>query len=178
MLEPLFAVLHRHPFARRPVSFHVASAVATCAVLGVAAYKLVSLEQSKVQRLQAEVATSERTVALPSLPAKQSSGPSAVEGALRQSVDGVIQQANQSAVHLGVSIRSVSVSHQAASPAALGRVSLEVSAGGSYAALKSWQAEVLARFPALAVQTQRMHAAAGDAMALESQWTWVMYVRD
>jgi len=178
MLEPLFARLQGHPFALRSVPFHVASAVAIGAVFAVAAYGLVSFERSKVQRLLAEVAASERAVALPGLPAEQGSAPSAVEWPLRQSVDEVIQQASQSAVRLGVNIRSLSVAHQPASSAAWGRVSLQVSAGASYAALKGWQADVSQRFPALAVQNLRVQALTGSTSGLESQWIWVLYVRD
>lgn len=178
MLEPLFSALQARPFALRSVPFHVARAFAFCAVFAVSAYGLASFEQSKLQRLQAEAAASQSTVALPVLPAEPVSSPLAVEWPLRQAVDEVIQQAGLAARRSGVNIRSLSVSHQAASPAARGRVNLEVSAGGSYAALKAWQSDVLARFPALAVQNLRMQVAAGGAAALESQWTWVLYVGD
>ena len=153
--------------------------MAVCAVFAVAAYGLVSFERSKVQRLQAEVTASESTVALHALPAKQASAPHAVDWPLRQSVNEVIQQAGQSAVRLGVNVRSLSVSHQPASSVVWGRVSLQVSAVGSYSALKGWQADVSARFPSLAVLNLNMKAAAGGNQAeLDSQWTWVLYVRD
>lgn len=141
-------------------------------------YGLVSWERSQTQRVQTEVAELERIMALPGSPDEQRSAPSVVEWPLRRSVDEVIQQAGLAAARSGVNIRSLSVSHQAASPAARGRVNVAVSAGGSYAALKASQSDVLARFPALAVQNLRMQAAAGGAAALESQWTWVLYVDD
>jgi hypothetical protein len=139
---------------------------------------LVSWQRSQTQRVQTEVAALKRTMALPSVPAEQGSLPSALEWPLRQSVDEVIQQASQSAVRFGVNIRSLSMSHQPASPAVWGRVSLQVSAGGSYAALKGWQADLSQHFPALGVQNLRVQAPTGSMTGLESQWSWVLYVRD
>lgn len=138
----------------------------------------MSWERSQTQRVQTEVTGLERTMVLPSVPAEQVAAQPALEWPLRQSVDEVVQQASELAARSGVNIRSLSVSHQPASPAASGRVNLEVSAGGSYAALKAWQADVSQRFPALAVQNLRMQATAGAVNGLESQWTWVLYVRD
>lgn len=167
-----------HAFASRPASVHLAGAVVACAALAMAGVGLVSWQRSQTQRVQTELAALKRTMALPSVPAEQGSAPTAIEWPLRQSVDEVIQQASQSAVRLGFNIRSLSVSHQAASPAAWGQVSLQVSAVGSYAALKGWQSDLLQRFPTLAVQNLRVQAATGSAAGLESQWTWVLYVRD
>ncbi len=166
------------PLASRSVSVHLTAAVLVCIALAMTGYALVARERGHAQRVQNEVAALKRTVARTGLPAEPVSSQSAVEWPLRWSVEEVIQQAGLAAARSGVNIRSLSVLHQAASPAAWGRVNLAVSAGGSYAALKAWQADVLARFPALAVQNLRMQAAAGGAAALESQWTWVLYVGD
>lgn len=166
------------PSASRSASVHLAGALVVCAAFAMAGYGLVSWERSQTQRVQTEVTGLERTMVLPSVPAEQVAAQPALEWPLRQSVDEVIQQASQSAVRLRVNIRSLSVSHQPASSAAWGRVSLQVSAGGSYAALKGWQADVSQRFPTLAVQNLRVQASAGSTAGLESQWTWVLYVRD
>lgn len=178
-------LLRSHPFsspwrpiASRLASVHLASAVVVCAAFATVGYGLVSWKRSQTQGVQNEVAALERTMALPNVPAELVAAQPALEWPLRQSVDEVVQQASELAVRGGVNIRSLSVSHQADSPAAWGRVNLEVSAGGSYAALKAWQAAVSQRFPSLAVQNLRMQAAVGGAAVLESQWTWAMYVRD
>lgn len=166
------------PFSLCPVSVKIAGATAVCVAFAMTAHWLRLREQSETQRLQTEAAALERTLALSGQPAAQTLARPVLEWPLRQSVDEVIQQAGLPAARSGVNIRSLSVSHQAASPAARGRVNLAVSASGSYATLKAWQADVLARFPALAVQNLRMQASAGGTAALESQWTWVLYVGD
>lgn len=179
LLESVLFPSPWRPFTSRSASVHSAGAVLVCIALAMTGYGLVSWERSQTQRVQTEVAALERSIALPSVPAEQGAARSAVEWPLRQSVDEVIQQASQSAVRLGVNIRSLSVYHQVASPAAWGRVNLEVSAGGSYAALKGWHSAVSQKFPSLAVQNLRMQVATGGNPAgLESQWTWVLYVRD
>ncbi|WP_310565641.1 GspMb/PilO family protein [Hydrogenophaga sp.] len=178
MLESVAFPSPWRPFASRSASVHLAGVVVVSTAFAMAGVGLVSWERIQTQRVQIEVAALERTMALPSVSAEHAAAQPALEWPLRESVDEVIQQAGQSAVRLGVNIRSLSVSHQSASPAVWGRVSLQVSAGGSYSALKAWQADVSQRFPALAVQNLRMQATAGAAAGLESQWTWVLYARD
>ena len=109
------------PLASRSVSVHLTNAVLVCIALAMTGYGLVAREQGNAQRVQNEVAALKRAVALPELPAEPVSSPSAVEWPLRRSVEDVIQQASQSAVRSGVNIRSLSVSHLAARPAARGR---------------------------------------------------------
>ena len=119
-----------------------------------------------------------RAMALPSTPTESVPAVPAFAWPLRQSINEVVQQASQAAMHSGVSIRSLTGSHQLASHGTLGRVNLDVSASGGYAALKAWQADVSQHFAALSVQGLRVQAAAGTAAGLESHWTWVLHVRD
>lgn len=97
----------------------------------------------------------------------------------RAEVDQVVQNASFAAVKQGLTIRSLSVSHQAATPTAWGRVTLDIATNGSYAASKAWQAALQHRHPALAVQKLQLQTGA-TAMpsSIDGQWTWVLHVRD
>ena len=168
------------PFSLRSPVSHLFGALAVCSLVTVGAYQMYDRSQSKVLQLQAELIASTQQSALPRVRSLTAQVPALRPATwpLRQTVDEVVQQTSQEALRAGVAVRSLSVSHHAPSPVSWGRVNLEVSAAGSYAALKAWQADVSRRFPALAVQHLRMQAAAAGAAALESQWTWVIYVRD
>lgn len=96
----------------------------------------------------------------------------------RSSIDEVVHQASLSAASLGVGVKTLAVSHQAQTPTAWGRVAVDVSATGSYSAMKSWQASMAHRFPALAVQSLRLQTDAAHAAGLSAQWVWVLHVRD
>jgi hypothetical protein len=97
----------------------------------------------------------------------------------RAEVDAVVELAGLTAQAQGVTLRSLTVSHQAASTQAWGQVTLDASTSGSYAALKAWQDGMQQAFPLLAVRSLRLQAApAGGMGGLEAQWTWVLHVRD
>lgn len=93
-------------------------------------------------------------------------------------MDAVVQQASQEAVRWGLVVRSLSVSHQASTPPAWGKVTLEVSTVGTYVASKAWQSGLMQAFPSLAVQNLRLQSAPGSPGSLDAQWTWVLHVRD
>lgn len=97
----------------------------------------------------------------------------------RVEADDVVLQAGEAAQVYRVYLRTLSVSHQSTSTQASGRVTLDVSASGSYAALKAWQTALQQRFPALSVQSFRMQASPSSAgAALDAQMIWVLHVRD
>jgi hypothetical protein len=97
----------------------------------------------------------------------------------RAEVDAVVQLAGETAQAQGVTLRSLTVSHQAASTQAWGQVTLDASTSGSYAALKTWQDGMQQAFPSLAVRSLRLQAApAGGEGGLDAQSTWVLHVRD
>lgn len=99
---------------------------------------------------------------------------------MRTEVDAVVRAASESAKSQAMTLRTLSVSHQPASVNVWGKVTLEASASGTYAALKVWQSGLQAVFPSLAVQTLRLQSASAAPTpgGLEAQWTWVMHVRD
>lgn len=98
---------------------------------------------------------------------------------LRLDVDEVLRHAGEIAEAQGVALRTISVSHQDASVQAWGRVTLDVSASGRYAALKAWQSAMQKDFSSLSVQSLRLqgnpNSGPGD---LDVQAIWVLHVRD
>ncbi len=99
---------------------------------------------------------------------------------MRAEADEVVRQAGVTALSQGVALRTLAMSHQPASTQTWGRVLLEVSASGTYEALKAWQAVMQQRFGALAVQSLRLqdNSAAGSAGVLDAHAIWVLHVRD
>lgn len=110
----------------------------------------------------------------------QSKGNSAnpMQWPLRAEVDNVVHQVGEAAKFHGISLRALSTSHQASSAQAWGRVLLDVSASGSYIALKAWQASMQQRFPALSVHSLRLQANSLNQGGLDAQVLWVLHVRD
>lgn len=97
---------------------------------------------------------------------------------MRQTVDEVVEQLSAAGLKQGLSIRSLAISHQAATPSSWGKVMLDISTTGSYAASKAWQAALMQSFPTLAVQNLRLQVSPGSTNGLDAQWTWVLHVRD
>lgn len=169
------------PFQNWPVAFHAFAAVLLCFVAVSGASQWRTRAERSIEQLHAaqtaleQLNTAEgrlKTVADPAQALRPEQWP------LRQSIDTVIQQASQEALRLGLVVQSLSVSHQAASPAGWGRVNLDVSTAGSYAGSKAWQAFLMQNFSTLAVQNLRLQALPGLATGINAQWTWVLHVRD
>jgi hypothetical protein len=97
---------------------------------------------------------------------------------LRDQLDDLIREAGGAAHAHGVAVRTMSVSHTPTSAQAWGRVALDVSASGSYAALKTWQAAMQQGFPALSVQSLRLQGNTPNMAGLEAHAIWVLHVRD
>lgn len=103
----------------------------------------------------------------------------------RAEADEIVRQAGEAALVHGIALRALSVSHQLASTQVWGRVVMDVSASGSYEALKAWQAVMQQRFGALVVQSLRLQDNDGRAPGsvesmgtLDAQAVWVLHVRD
>lgn len=101
-----------------------------------------------------------------------------VQRPLRDEAENVVHQVENSAQLHSVSLRTLSVSHQSSSAHTWGRVLLDVSASGSYMALKAWQASMQRRFPALSVQSLRLQGNYLNQGDLDAQVLWVLHVRD
>jgi hypothetical protein len=77
-----------------------------------------------------------------------------------------------------VQIQSLTLQPQAATPREWGKVQFNISASADYVALKAWLAELLGRYPALAVLTLSMRSAANDGARLTSNVSLVLWVKD
>jgi hypothetical protein len=98
---------------------------------------------------------------------------------LRADVNEFLRHAGETAQARGVALRTISVSHQAASVQAWGRINLDVSAYGRYAALKAWQSAMQQRSSSLSVQSLRLQGSASSGSGdLDAQAIWVLHVRD
>ncbi len=77
-----------------------------------------------------------------------------------------------------VHIQSLSVQPQAATPREWGKVQFNISATADYSTIKAWLADLLGRYPALAVITLSMRSAPNDGARLTSSVALVLWVRD
>lgn len=77
-----------------------------------------------------------------------------------------------------VQVQSLTLQPQPATPRELGKVQFNVSASADYVALKAWLAELLGRYPALAVLTLTLRSAPNDGARLTSQVSLVLWVKD
>jgi|CXWL01.1.fsa_nt_gi hypothetical protein len=77
-----------------------------------------------------------------------------------------------------VQIQSLTLQPQPATPRELGKVQFNINATADYVALKAWLAELLGRYPALAVTTLTLRSVANDGARLTSQVSLVLWVKD
>jgi Tfp pilus assembly protein PilO len=95
----------------------------------------------------------------------------------REAADAVVRDMGRHAQSLGLTLGALTVVHQASTARELGKVQLTLTANGEYAKAKAWLAELLARYPSLAVQTLSARAAA-EATRQEWQLVLALYVKD
>ncbi len=77
-----------------------------------------------------------------------------------------------------VQIQSLSVQPQAATPREWGKVQFNVSATADYSTIKAWLADLLGRYPSLAVATLSIRSAPNDGARLTSSVALVLWVKD
>ena len=145
----------QHPIQNQPAAFHGLAALLVCSLAAIVAGHWHAPAEHAVDQLLAERNSLEqqKTTEGEHATAAASAQPQTREPwPLRGSVDTLVQQASLEALLRGLVVRSLSVSHQAATPTAWGKVNLEVSTTGTYAAFKVWQAGLMQAFPSLAVQ--------------------------
>jgi len=139
-------------------------------------------QMGRIQRMQMAVSQAHSQLVAASSPQTRiealSSSKDPVHWPPRTEADEVVRKAGEVAEVHGVSLRTLSASHQTASTQIWGRVTLDVTLSGSYAALKAWQAAMQQRFPSLSVQSLRMQGIPSSAGAQDAQLIWVFHVRD
>ena len=165
--------------ARVPWRFHLAGATICIFAVGASAWRLhvelkrglqsQRIELRALERQQTELQS--RPAALPiqsfnaTLPSSRGS-------------DDLVQFLSTQAKALNVQISAVSIQRSSASVSELGRVQLQASIRGTYAAIKSLFADLLGRYPSLGIQAVNLRARAQDATQTEAEVTLVWYVKD
>lgn len=92
--------------------------------------------------------------------------------------DEVARDIGRFAQPLGVQIASLAVSTQASTTTELAKVQFNLAAQADYKAGKAWLAELLARYPTLAVQSLSIRAPANEAPSQELRVSLVLWVKD
>lgn len=96
----------------------------------------------------------------------------------RSKSDEVVRDMSRFATSVGAQISSLTVHPQPATDRELGRIQYNVRLGASYSTAKTWLAELLARYPTLALQELTMQALASDPLRNDVSASLVLYVRD
>jgi hypothetical protein len=169
------------PISRWPVAVHACVAVILllavwgvgCGVLKNARHELATTN-SNLDALQAQARLLSAAAAVKPMQAPPDFTQSLPN---REAADVVVRDMGRNAQSLGLSLGALTVVHQAASARELGKVQLTLTANGEYAKAKAWLAELLARYPSLAVQTLSARAAA-EATRQEWQLVLALYVKD
>ena len=170
-------------FNRSSPCTHALAALACCGALAGLASLFFQAQSSGVDRVKAAVddvwPSSVGRPELPRMAATQAAQRTPASWPLRSQVDGVVHTANRAAEQHGLTIGSLSMSHQSAAPSAWGQVTLDVVTSGSYEASKAWQAALQQQYPDLALQKLQLNAGAvASTASLDGRWKWVLYVRD
>lgn len=92
--------------------------------------------------------------------------------------DEVVRDMSRFAASVGVQISSLNVHPQSATERELGRIQYHVRLNADYSATKTWLAELLARYPTLALQELNIHALPSDSFRNDVSASLVLYVRE
>lgn len=166
------------PFGPQSTAHHLVYALALCLLAAWGADLLSSRAEEKLQQSRVKM----NLVIQQSSKSEPSAGNAAThhtdQWPSRHITNEVIQQASEEASRRGMVVRSLSVTHQAATASSWGKVMLEVSTRGSYAASKAWQSALMQVNPSLAVQNLHLQAVPASPGVLDAQWTWALHVLD
>ncbi|MCD2513773.1 hypothetical protein [Comamonas endophytica] len=178
----MFQIRHiprpRWPSGPQPTAHHLVYALALCSLAAWGTALLSTRAEEKLQQSRAKMDLAIQQGSKPEPPASDAATHQTDQWPSRHSTNEVIRQASEEASHRGIVLRSLSVTHHAATASSRGKVMLDVSTRGSYAASKVWQSALMQGNPSLAVQNLRLQAVPGSHGVLDAQWTWVLYVHD
>ncbi len=92
--------------------------------------------------------------------------------------DDVVHELSRQAQVLGVQIASLSISATEPTNSDIRKVQLNLTASAEYRVIKAWLAEMLGRYPSLAIQSLSVRALPNDSQRQEAQLSFVLFVRD
>ena len=172
-------ISRRLPFRRWPLHHHIL--LACLIVLGMAAGSFWWIQQSRSALLTLQ---HERQSVQGQLDAALRSGPPIVKPDFTQSLptlarsDDVARDIGRFAQPLNVQITSLTVDPRAATPSELGRVLFNLTGQAAYKDTKAWLAELLSRYPSLAIQSLSLRTQPTDPVRQDVRVTLVLVVKD
>jgi hypothetical protein len=167
------------PLSRWPLRFHAAAAcLAVAAVAGLAALGVYA-NAGRAGQQQAELRALEtRLQILVQDEKKRAAGNFLQTLPLASSADEVVRDMGRHAQELKIQVASLSIAVTDPAPGLIRRVQFNLTASGDYAAMKNWLAEMLGRYPSLAVQTLSLRGLPNDTLRQEIQLALFLFVRD
>jgi hypothetical protein len=96
----------------------------------------------------------------------------------RSSVDDIVRDMGRFSQSLGVVMGALTITHSLPTVRDLGKVQLMFTVSGEYAKTKAFLAELLARYPSLAVQTLTVSAGTSDNLRQQWRTQLVLYTKD
>ncbi len=172
-------ISRRLPFRRWPLHHHIL--LACLIVFGLAVgglwwikqsrFALVSLQYER-QSVQGQLDVALRTVQ----PAVKLDFTQSLPTMARS--DDVARDVSRFAQSLNVQITSLTVDPRAATPSELGRVQFNLTGQAAYKDTKAWLAELLSRYPSLAIQSLSLRTQPNDPVRQDVRVTLVLIVKD
>lgn len=167
------------PMGRWPLRAHLILSMLLLLCMAALGWNAIQLAERHLLRLRAEHADTRMA-----LGALQDRGSVSVRPDFVQTLpstrqaDDVLRDMGRYAQDAGVQINTVAIDTQAATAAQLGRVYFTIAAASPYKSLKAWLADLLGRYPALAVDSLRVQAQPNDPIRQDVHLSLVWYVKD
>jgi hypothetical protein len=168
----------RLPFQRWPLQHHMLAAGLGVMALAAGGWWYLHKSQTALIVLQGEHLAAQRQLDLvPSQnkPREQTDFQTMLPGAAR--ADDVVRDVNRFAQSLGVQINSLAVENRAGTVSELAKVQFNVVAQAEYKNAKTWLAELLARYPTLAVHSMSLRAQPNGGARQDVRVTLVLFVK-
>jgi hypothetical protein len=156
----------------------MAAGLAMAAMTGLAGLLIHAATSGAIQPRQDLRALETRLQILVQDDRKQSAGNFLQTLPLASSADEVVRDMGRHAQELKIQVASLSITVADPAPGLIRRVQFNLTASGDYAAMKNWLAEMLGRYPSLAVQTLSLRGLPNDTLRQEIQLALVLFVRD
>ena len=177
----LLHLLHR-PFGRWPTAIHLSLALIAVLLASALGYGLrervgrqFAVSSASLAAVQERVRLNQAlTLPAPTLPIADFT--QSLPG--RTQVDDVVRDMGRNSQALGVSLGGLTVLHQVPTAGEWGKVQLTVSTVGEYGKCKVWLAELLGRYPSLAVQSLTIRPGINNATRQDWQLVLTLYARD
>lgn len=171
--------LLRTPFQRWPLRYHILTASMVVAALALGGYGLVHTAASTSNARGAQLQSLQTQLAV-----IRGKGTGPLAGDFTHSLplfsrsNDVVHELSRQAQVLGVQIASLSIAVTEPTNSDIRKVQLNLTASAEYRVIKAWLAEMLGRYPSLAIQSLSLRAMPNDAQRQEAQLGLVLFVKD